>query len=182
MAPEMLSKGRSYTNKVDMWSLGIVLFTCLAGFLPFCVNDSRSLESVILKCQYKMDHSLWKGISTHAKSLIKKLLVKDPKKRFGISETLNHQWLKDKKVISSVQNLFRNKEVNNKRKCEYPEEINKYQIYANKKTRKEDSGALNSYRHKTVQEKQVIGENKENSKVDLDNCSVKPLTKKRGRK
>lgn len=162
MAPEMISGYYSYTNKVDMWSLGVVLFTCLAGFLPFCPNDTRSLETAILKCLYKMDHTLWKGVSIHAKALIKKLLVKDPEKRFGISETLNHQWLKDKEVISSVQDLLRKDEkTSNKRRNEFPEENNENMIFTNKRIRKEDTGASKTSVHKKAQVEKAIEENTE---------------------
>lgn len=159
MAPEMLSTTRSYTNKVDMWSLGVVLFTCLSGFLPFCSNDTRSLETTIIKCQYKMDHTLWKGVSTHAKNLIKKLLVKDPEKRYGISETLNHQWLKDKEVISSVQSLLRKGEkISQKRMNEFPEENDENVIFMNKK---EDKGATKISLDKKIQNVKAVEKNNE---------------------
>jgi serine/threonine-protein kinase ULK/ATG1 len=34
MAPEVL-KGESYTNKIDIWSLGAVLYEMLFGVCPF---------------------------------------------------------------------------------------------------------------------------------------------------
>ena len=34
MAPE-IQKGEKYTDKADLWSLGVILFELAAGFPPF---------------------------------------------------------------------------------------------------------------------------------------------------
>jgi len=35
MAPEVLNYGYKYTNKCDVWSLGVILYTMLSGIEPF---------------------------------------------------------------------------------------------------------------------------------------------------
>ena len=52
MAPEVIN-GLYYNKKADVWSLGIVFFELLTGFLPF---PGKNLDALI----NKMDHGIYK--------------------------------------------------------------------------------------------------------------------------
>lgn len=104
-APEMLH-GLKYGTKVDMFSLGVILYTLLRGSLPFCEKsktnrhigtnyDSRKVECnmKIIMGDYDMDDDLWDNVSEKAKDMIQSLLETDPKKRISAREALQHPWI-----------------------------------------------------------------------------------------
>lgn len=47
LSPEIIS-GENYTNKVDIWSLGVIIYFMLGGYLPFTCNDVGKLQEKIL--------------------------------------------------------------------------------------------------------------------------------------
>eukprot|EP01084_Bolivina_argentea_P053212 97691_1 len=94
-APEVLSS-QEYDQSADMWSLGVIVYTLLCGFPPFfdASNNMKNLYHLIKKGQYSFPSPFWDSISENAKDCIKKLLVKDPKKRLTAEQSLQHPWLK----------------------------------------------------------------------------------------
>lgn len=97
VAPEILqTQGRGvYTEKVDIWSLGVVLFTCLSGTLPFANEYGCSAIEQIKKAMFEFRSKNWKYVSDTAKGLIRELLTANVDKRPSIDELLKHQWLND---------------------------------------------------------------------------------------
>ena len=87
-APEMVT-GRKYGGtSVDIWSSGIVLYTMVCGFLPFEDDNQNILFGKIAKGLF----SLPSFLSVSCKDLLKKILVTDPKKRYGFEEIKHHPW------------------------------------------------------------------------------------------
>lgn len=76
---------REFSEKVDLWAAGVVLYTMLAGKQPF----KTDLE--IIEMEY--DPTLLAHCSPEAKSLLAGLLEKDPSKRLSLPASLEHPWL-----------------------------------------------------------------------------------------
>ncbi|XP_071521157.1 serine/threonine-protein kinase Chk2 isoform X2 [Panulirus ornatus] len=108
IAPELLDFGAlSYTNKVDLWSLGVVLFVSLACYSPFSATDEATLRYQIRNAVFSFQHRLWTEISEGAKDLITKLMVSEPSQRLDIEQTLRHPWLQDEVMQKKAMDLLK---------------------------------------------------------------------------
>ncbi|CAJ0767765.1 21326_t:CDS:2, partial [Entrophospora sp. SA101] len=94
-APELISGKSPYDGKkTDIWSLGIILYSLLVGYLPFNFDGPRKqFLHKIIKAEFDFPKTSMEGergrrgtISNEAKDLIKKILMSDPDKRFTLEE------------------------------------------------------------------------------------------------
>jgi len=93
MAPELL-RGDKYDESVDMWALGVIVFSLLTGAFPFKgKNPAQILKSIESCDSVRLPESVLSSISAESESLVRSLLQKDPKKRLSASAALNHPWL-----------------------------------------------------------------------------------------
>jgi len=90
VAPEVLKK--SYTSKCDLWSLGVILFILLAGYMPFS-GAEKMQRKAIEDGNYSWRADRWKSVSAEAIELVKKLLQKDTSLRLSAEEALAHPFL-----------------------------------------------------------------------------------------
>ena len=98
LAPEILEAAwgsQKYTQKVDMWALGVILYELLFGKKPFSEErkTSSSLSEQILTADYVFP-SKAEEVSREALDLIQKLLTVEPAQRLSSRELLGHAWLK----------------------------------------------------------------------------------------
>lgn len=93
--PEMLSKFKYEPIKADIWSLGIVLYAMLAGFLPFDDDNTEVLYQKIIEGKFSMPN--W--ISPEAQDLLGRIINKDPEKRISIAQIYEHIWFKKSSEI-----------------------------------------------------------------------------------
>jgi calcium-dependent protein kinase len=91
IAPEVIKK--NYDNKCDLWSCGVIMYILLCGYPPFDGDDDQDIMNNVVKCEYTFDSQEWMGVSTDAKNMIKKLLIKDPKKRINAEQALKEPWI-----------------------------------------------------------------------------------------
>uniref|UniRef100_H2ZG77 Maternal embryonic leucine zipper kinase n=1 Tax=Ciona savignyi TaxID=51511 RepID=H2ZG77_CIOSA len=88
-APELIA-GKSYMgNEADLWSMGVLLYALLNGFLPFDDDNIGMLYRKIKSGKY--DTPDW--LSSESLILLKQLLQVDPKRRITVDELLNHVWI-----------------------------------------------------------------------------------------
>ncbi|XP_014470243.1 PREDICTED: maternal embryonic leucine zipper kinase-like isoform X2 [Dinoponera quadriceps] len=88
-APELIMGKKYLGSEVDIWSMGVLLYALLCGFLPFDDNNLETLYKKILNGKY--DEPYW--LSNDSKMLIRKMLQIDPAKRITIDELCNHPWI-----------------------------------------------------------------------------------------
>ena len=94
VAPEVL-QGKPYDKAVDLWSIGIITFLLLCGYLPFDDKHSeREIARKTIQDPVQYDHKIWNKYSHEAKNFVDGLLQKKPEKRLTIKEILEHPWIK----------------------------------------------------------------------------------------
>jgi serine/threonine protein kinase len=91
-APELL-KGKDYDKSVDVWSMGIVFFTLLAGYLPFQGRSQDETKRRIKEGQPDRDEVIWKKIPKEADEICFSMLDKNPETRIKLETILQHQWV-----------------------------------------------------------------------------------------
>ncbi|XP_017765550.1 PREDICTED: serine/threonine-protein kinase ULK3 isoform X2 [Eufriesea mexicana] len=91
MAPEILLK-RKYDARVDLWSVGVIMYECLFGKAPY---SSSSFQELAEKIKDSRPIELPKGshVSQECKDLLMSLLRHDPDKRITFDEFFAHDFL-----------------------------------------------------------------------------------------
>lgn len=78
IAPEIL-EGKGHSYEVDVWSVGVIIYTQLIGKPPFETPEVKTTYKKIKACSYSFPEHV--TISENARNLITKILVLDPSKR-----------------------------------------------------------------------------------------------------
>ncbi|XP_034451405.1 maternal embryonic leucine zipper kinase isoform X1 [Hippoglossus hippoglossus] len=91
-APELI-QGRAYIgSEADVWSMGVLLFALLCGYLPFDDENCMVLYRKITRGKY--DNPRW--LSPGSVLLLNQMMQVDPKRRVAVRHLLDHPWvLKD---------------------------------------------------------------------------------------
>ena len=80
VAPEVLGH-EAYSQQVDLWSIGVIVYILLCGFPPFYADNDAQLFEKIKRGEYEFLRPYWDPISDSAKDFIRQMLRVDPKQR-----------------------------------------------------------------------------------------------------
>ena len=94
VAPEVLLE-EPYDQSADLWSLGVVTYLLLSGYLPFDdKNSEREIARKTIQEEPKYTEGMFMLVSKKGKEFVKGLLKKNPTERMTIEEVLTHDWFK----------------------------------------------------------------------------------------
>ncbi|XP_047625711.1 ribosomal protein S6 kinase alpha-2 isoform X2 [Phacochoerus africanus] len=105
VAPEVL-KRQGYDAACDIWSLGILLYTMLAGFTPFANGPDDTPEDILARIgsgKYALSGGNWDSVSDAAKDVVSKMLHVDPHQRLTAVQVLKHPWIVNREYLSQNQ-------------------------------------------------------------------------------
>ena len=89
IAPEVLY-GAGHSYEVDIWAIGVIIYTLLIGKPPFETRDVKTTYTKIKKADFSFP--ITSKISLAAKNIIKKILILDPKKRPTLNNILSDEF------------------------------------------------------------------------------------------
>ena len=131
IAPEVLN-GSGHSYEVDIWALGVIIYTLLIGKPPFETKEVKTTYNKIKKADFSFPTSC--NISSAAKKIIKRILTLEPKKRPSLNDILSDDFFNQgiaipkllpmstlaltlpKEYIKHFNPDFENKEIINKEK------------------------------------------------------------------
>ncbi|XP_064207626.1 serine/threonine-protein kinase MARK2-like isoform X36 [Anguilla rostrata] len=89
-APELF-QGKKYDGpEVDVWSLGVILYTLVSGSLPFDGQNLKELRERVLRGKYRIPFYM----STDCENLLKKFLILNPTKRGSLEQqVMRDRWM-----------------------------------------------------------------------------------------
>ncbi|XP_017291764.1 MAP/microtubule affinity-regulating kinase 4 isoform X1 [Kryptolebias marmoratus] len=88
-APELF-QGKKYDGpEVDIWSLGVILYTLVSGSLPFDGQNLKELRERVLRGKYRVPFYM----STDCEGILRRFLVLNPTKRCSLEQIMKDKWI-----------------------------------------------------------------------------------------
>lgn len=108
VAPEVLKK-QGYDASCDVWSLGVLLYTMLAGHTPFAQGPNDTPEDILQRIgegKFSLDSGNWTSVSPAAKDLVTQMLHVDPGQRLTAAQVAAHPWLLHREALPNLRLLL----------------------------------------------------------------------------
>lgn len=102
LAPE-IRLGKNYGAAVDVWSLGVIIYVLIFGYMPFPTENRVLLdENTDINKQFALDYTepAWNEVSTSAKDLLTRMLKPVARERMTAVECINHPWVRGSRASS----------------------------------------------------------------------------------
>ena len=96
MAPEILSSDSGHSYEVDIWSIGIMIYTMLVGKPPFQSSEAKVTYSKIKQGFYSFPSNI--NFSDSAKDLISRIIVSNPSERLTLDQVASHDFFTKSKI------------------------------------------------------------------------------------
>ena len=96
VSPEVIEK--KFNEKCDIWSLGVIMFRLIFGYVPFKGNSFDEVINNILTSPIEYDledefNNL--SFSEIGQNILSNMIVRDVDKRYSVENCLNHKWFKN---------------------------------------------------------------------------------------
>ncbi|OMJ91763.1 hypothetical protein SteCoe_5664 [Stentor coeruleus] len=101
LAPEVLLG--YYDEKVDIWSLGVVLYVMVTGLAPYSGKNVKEIVNQIIDCPLRINAKTMPGQSLLMLDFARQLLEINPSRRISAKDALQHPWIK-RNAKSKTQN------------------------------------------------------------------------------
>ena len=101
LAPEMVAKEHLHDYRVDIWSVGVLIYELCTGASPFSsplYSKVTISEADVKKNISTLNYALPKDLSENCRDLISKILILKPEDRISIEGILNHPWIKQSTI------------------------------------------------------------------------------------
>lgn len=95
VAPEVIRVGAKYGPECDMWSCGVIMYVLHSGLLPFKGANEKETLVKVASGIFTFPPREFEHVSKDAKSLIRRLLVKDQAKRCTAEQALQDKWVRE---------------------------------------------------------------------------------------
>ncbi|KAJ7725700.1 kinase-like domain-containing protein [Mycena metata] len=92
VAPELNSDRPYEAEPIDVWGVGVILYTLLAGNTPWDEPTKHSVEFTRYLSGEIFQEEPWNRFSDTALSLLQGLLTIDPRERFTLEDAFQHPW------------------------------------------------------------------------------------------
>ncbi|XP_061644350.1 ribosomal protein S6 kinase alpha-6 isoform X4 [Phyllopteryx taeniolatus] len=97
---------QGYDAACDIWSLGVLLYTMLAGYTPFANGPNDTPEEILLRIgsgKFSLTGGNWDTVSDTSKDLLSHMLHVDPHQRYTAEQVLKHSWISCRDALPHFQ-------------------------------------------------------------------------------
>jgi len=110
VAPEVLSG--KYSEKCDLWSIGVTAYVLLCGFAPFNAGSEADTYLLVEKGIVQYPSPAWDKVSKEALQFVQALLQINVEQRLSAQQALEHPWLNHESIFQKRMKQLTNKFLN----------------------------------------------------------------------